>query len=130
MSIALRPRLLLGDGDSLFHCRRIMRANLRADAVFQRRYDLAACRVVLRIGTKNERDVERQAYGVTFDLNIALLHDVEQANLNFSRKVWQLIDGEDSAIRAGQQSVVHGQLAAQLMSATSRLDGIDIADEI
>ena len=87
-----------------------MRAHLRADAVLEWRYDLAARRVILRIGAEYEGDVERQAQRVAFDLHIAFLHDVEQPDLDFSREVRQFINGENAAIGARHQAVVHRQL--------------------
>ena len=88
---------------------RIMRANLAADAVFQRRDDLAARRVVLGIGGEHQQDVERKPDGIAFDLNIAFLHDVEQADLNLAGKIGKFVDGEDAAIRSRQQTVMDGQ---------------------
>ncbi len=92
---ALRPRLLRGNRDALFQRLRIMRANLRADAVLQRRDDLAARRVVLRIGAEHQRHIQRQAHRIALDLNVAFLHDVEQRHLDLAGQVGQLVDGED-----------------------------------
>ena len=75
-----------------------MRANLRADAIFERRNDLSARGVVLRIRREYERDIERQADGIALNLNVAFLHDVKEANLNLSGKIGQFVDGEDAAI--------------------------------
>ena len=107
-----------------------MRANLRADAVFQRRNDFAARGVVLGVGAEDERDVERQADGVALNLHVAFLHDVEQADLDFAGEIGQFVDGEDAAIGARQQAVVDGQFAAQFVSAARGLDGIDVADQV
>ena len=106
------PSFLGGDGDAFIDSGGIVGANLRADAVFERGDDLAASGVVLRIGSEDQRHVEGQAHGVAFNLHVAFLHDVEQAHLDFSRQIGQLVDGEDAAIGAGQQAVVHGELAA------------------
>ena len=130
VSVALRPGFLGRDGHAFFDRGRIVGANFRSDAVFQRRDDLAARRVVLRVGAEHQRNVERQADGISLNLNIAFLHDVEQADLNFSREVRQFVDGENAMIGARQQSVVHGVLAAEFVSAACRLDGIDIADQV
>ena len=130
MPVAPRPRFLRGDRDAFFHGRRIVRANLRADAVFQRRDDLAARRVVFRIRAEHQRDIERQADRISLNLHVAFLHDVEQADLNLSRQIGQFVDGEDAAIGARQQAVVHGQFAREFVSAARRLDGIDVADQV
>ncbi len=88
---------------------RIVRADLAADAVFQRRDDLAARRVVFRIGGEHQHHVERQADRIAFDLDVAFLHDVEQADLDFAGQIGQFVDGEDAAIGARQQAVVNRQ---------------------
>ena len=92
-----------------------MGANLRADAVFERRDDFAARRVVLGVGAEDQRHVERQAHRVAFDLHVAFLHDVEERDLDFAGEVGQLVDGEDAAIGARQQAVVHGELAGKIL---------------
>ena len=113
---ALGPSLLRGDGDALFQRLRIVRANLRADAVLERRDDFAARRVVLRIGAEDQRHIQLHAHRIAFDLHVALLHDVEQRHLNFAGKVGQLVDGEEAAIGAGQQAIVHGELAGKVLA--------------
>src|ERR687884_320681 len=66
-----------------------------------------------RVPAMPSQHVQGQAHGVAFDLHVALLHDVEEADLNLAREVWQLVDGEDAAVGARQQAVVDGQLVAQ-----------------
>ena len=102
VSVTRRPGFLRGDRDAFFNRGGIMRANLRADAIFERRNDLSARCVVLRIRREYERDIERQADGIALNLNVAFLHDVKEANLNFSGKIGQFVDGEDAAIGARQ----------------------------
>ena len=63
MTIAFGPRLLRSDRDAFFQSCRIVGANLGADAVLQRRDDLAACGVVLGIGSENQRDIEPKRTG-------------------------------------------------------------------
>src|SRR5947208_16942254 len=94
-----------------------MRANLTADAVLERRNDFAAGGVVLRIGRKHQLDVEGQAHGVTLNLHVAFLHDVEQADLDFSCQVGKLINGEDAAVGAREEPIVNGQLAGEVGTA-------------
>ena len=102
----------------------------RPDAVFQRRDDFAARGVVLGIGAEHDRDVERQADRVSLNLHVAFLHDVEQADLNLAREVGQFVDGEDSAIGARQQAVVHGEFAGEFVPSARGFDGIDVADQV
>ena len=83
-----------------------MSANLGADAVFEWRDNFAAGRVVLGVSAEDERDIEREADGVTLNLHVAFLHDVEEGDLDFSGEVGQLVDGEDAAVCGGQQAVV------------------------
>jgi len=91
---------------------------------------LAARGVVLRVGAEDERDVELQAHGITLNLHIAFLHDVEEGDLNFAGEVGQLVHGEDAAIGARQQAIVHGELVREIGAGARGLDGIEIADEI
>ena len=90
-----------------------MRADLAADAVLQRRDDLAARGVVFRIRGEDQQHVERQAHRIALNLHVAFLHDVEQADLNLAGQVGQFVDGEDAAVGARQQAVVHGQFVAR-----------------
>ncbi len=50
--------------------------------------------------------------------------------MNLSREVGKFVDGEDAAIGARQQTVVHGKLARKLVAAAGGFDGIDIADQV
>ena len=96
---------------------RVVRADLGADAVLERRDDLAARRVVLGVGGEDHQHVERQPHRVALDLDVALLQDVEQADLDLAGQVGQLVDGEDAAVRPRQQPEVHRQLVAELQPA-------------
>ncbi len=87
-----------------------MRADFRADAVFKRRHDFAAGRVIFGVCAEHDGNVKLEAYGVALNLHVPLLHDVEQRNLDFAGQVRHLIDREDAAICPWQQPVVHGQL--------------------
>ncbi len=96
--------------EPLIERNRIMRADLAADAILKRRDDFAARRVVFRIGGEHQHDVQRQPHRIAFDLHVAFLHDVEQPYLDLAGQVGQFIDGEDAAVGARQQAVVHRQL--------------------
>jgi hypothetical protein len=74
--------------------------------------------------------VERQAHGVTLNLHVAFLHDVEQTHLDLAGQVGQFVDGEDAAVGARQQSVMHGQFVGDVLPAARRLDRVDIADHV
>ena len=129
-SLAINPGFLRSDGDALFDRRGVVRADFGPDAVFQRSNDFAARRVVLGIRAEHDGHIERQADGVALNLHVAFLHDVEQAHLNFAGEVRQFVDGEDAAIGARQQSVMHGQFAGEFVAAARGFDGIDVADQV
>ncbi len=124
------PGLLLGDGDGLVERLGVVRADLGADAVLERGDDFAARRVVLGVRGEDDGDVELEADGVALNLDVALLHDVEERDLDLAGEVGELVDGEDAAIGARQQAVVHGELAAELVAGARGLDGVDVTDEI
>lgn len=54
-----------------------MRENLRVDTVFQGRNEVAAARVILRVGGKHNHQVERNPDIEAADLDVLFLHDVE-----------------------------------------------------
>ena len=107
-----------------------MGADFRADAVFERGDDFAARGVVLRVGAEDKGHIEGQAHGVALNLHVAFLHDVEERDLDFAGQVGQFVDGEDAAVGAGQQAVVHGEFAGKVLAAARGLDGIKIADQV
>ena len=77
-----------------------------------------------------QHHVQRQTHRVALNLDVALLHDVEETNLNLAGKIWQLVDRKDPAIRARQQPIVNRQLVAQEVSALGGFDRIDVADDV
>jgi hypothetical protein len=127
---ALDPRLLPRDGHAQVHAARVVRGDLRADAVLERGDDLAAGGIVLGIRGEHQRHVERQPDRIAFDLDVAFLHDVEQAHLDLGREVRQLVDREDAAVGARQQAVVDRQLVGQQVAAARRLDRVHVADDV
>ena len=124
------PGFLRGDGDALFDGLGVVGADLAADAVFERGDDLAAGGVVLGVGGEDDGDVEREADGVALNLDVAFLHDVEEGDLDLAGEVGDLVDGEDAAVGAGEQAVVHGELGAEVLVAAGGFDGVDVADEV
>ena len=71
-----------GDAELGGRIRRIVRADLGAEAVLQRRDDPAPVGVVLGVGRGHQDDVERKADPVAADLDITFLEDVEQPDLD------------------------------------------------
>src|SRR6266849_347119 len=128
--IAAHPGFLRRDGHAFLDACGIVGANLCADAVFERSDDLAARGVILGIGGENEEHVERETEWVALNLNVTFLHDVEEADLNFSGEVGKFVDGEDAAISAREKAVVDGELVGEIAAAAGGADGIDIADNV
>ncbi len=109
---------------------RVVRADLGADAILERRDDLAARGVVLGVGAEHHHHVERQAHRIALDLDVPFLEDVEQADLDLAGEVGQLVDREHAAIGARQQPVVHRQLVGELQARARRLDRIEVANQV
>ena len=107
-----------------------MGVDLGADAVLERRDDLAARGVVLRVRRKDHHQVQREPDRVALNLDVAFLQDVEEADLDLPGEVRQLVDGEDAAVGARQQPVVHRQLVGEIQPRLRRLDRIDVADHV
>src|SRR5205085_2473663 len=122
------PRFLIGNAYAKLDGLRIVRRHFAADAILERRDDLAARGVVLGVRCEAEHHIERKAHRISFDLDIALLHDVEQAHLHFAGEVGQLVQREDPAIRPRQHAVVHSELVTEDVSTAGSLDWIEIAD--
>ena len=116
------PRLLRRDGQRVLPRARVVGADLRPDPVLERGDDLAARRVVLRIGAEHQQHVQPQPHGIALDLDVAFLQDVEEPDLHLAREIRQLVDGEDAAVGARQQAVVHRQLVAQFAARACGLD--------
>jgi hypothetical protein len=80
-----------------------MGPDLAADAILERSDNLAARRIVFRIRREDQQDVQRQPDRIAFDLDVTLLHDVEEAHLDLARQVGKLIDGEDPRLARGSR---------------------------
>ena len=124
-----RSGLLGDDRDLGLDVERVVRADLGAEAVLQRRDQPAAVRVVLGVGRGDEQDVEREADLVAADLDVALLEHVQQADLDALGEVGQLVDGEDAAVGAGHEAVVERELVGEVAT-LGDLDRVDLADQI
>ena len=124
------PMLLLADDRHLVLERaRVVRPDLRAKAVLERGDDPAARGVVLRVGRRDHVQVQWQPHDEAADLDVALLEDVEQADLDPLGQVGQLVDRHDPAVGPRNQPVVEGQHVGQV-AALGHLDRIDLADQV
>src|SRR6476469_2803480 len=121
--------LLADERDLVRHLCRVVRADLGAEAVLERGDDAAAVRVVLRVGGRDEEQVERQPQRVAADLDVALLEHVEERDLDALGEVGQLVEAEDPAVGPRHEAVVHGLGVAE-RAALGDLDGVDVADEV
>ena len=128
--LGLEAMLLLADDRHLVLERpRVVGPDLRPEPVLERGDDPAARGVVLRVGRRDHVQVERQPDLEAADLDVALLEDVEQADLDPLGEVGQLIDRDDAAICARDEAVVEGQLVGQV-AAFGDLDRVDLADQV
>ena len=116
-------------GDFVPRIQGIVGVDLRAVAVFQRRYDAAPVGVILRVGRRHHIDVQRQPDAVALDLHIPLFHQVEQPHLNPLGQVGQFVDAEDAPVGARHQPIVNRQLVRQIMP-FRHLDGVDFANQV
>ena len=106
-----------------------MRADLRPEAILQRRDDPAPVGVVLGVGRREQDEIEGQGDLVAAHLDVALLEHVEQAHLDALGQVGELVDGEDAAVGAGHEAVVERELVGEV-PALGHLDRVDLADEV
>ena len=72
-----RIDFLLENPHAQVSLQRIVRVDHRADAVLERRNDLPARGVVLRIGGEDHQHVKRKTNVKAANLDVLLLHDVE-----------------------------------------------------
>ena len=129
-AVARGPGFLSGDLDAQLNLFRIVRHDFGADAILQRRNNLAARGVILRVRREHQHHVQRQTHRITLNLHVAFLHDVEKTNLNLAGEVGQLVDRKDAAIRARQQAVMNRQLVAEQVTTLRGFDRIDVADDV
>jgi hypothetical protein len=93
------------------------------------RGDASAVRVVLGIGRGDDQKIERQADQMSPDLDVPLLHDVEEPHLDALGEVGQLVQDEDAPVSPREQAVVDGELVGEV-PALGDLDRIDLADQV
>ena len=121
--------LLLEDRDLLLGRDGVVRADLGAEAVLERGDDATAVGVVLGVGGRDHQQVQRQAQRVAAHLHVALLHHVQQRDLDALGQVGELVDRDDPAVVARDEAVVDRELVGQ-MAPLGDLDGIDVADQV
>src|SRR4030095_8827975 len=90
--ISPNPRFLLRYGDAIFKGCGVMRFDLRAYPVFERRYDLSTGGIVFWICRKYDDNIQRQPHRVSLNLDVTFLHDIEQPDLNFAGQIRQFVD--------------------------------------
>ena len=101
------PMLLLADDRHLVVERpRVVRPDLRAEAVLERRDDPAPRRCSPPGWPRPRRTGPAAAGREAADLDVALLEHVEQADLDPLGEVGQLVDRDDAAVGARDQAVV------------------------
>jgi hypothetical protein len=76
-----------------------VREDLGVDAVLERGDDGAAVGVVLGVRREHHQHVEREAEAEPADLDVLLLHDVEEGDLDARGEVRELVDREDPPVR-------------------------------
>jgi len=86
-------------------------------------------RVVVGVRGRDEQQIERQPDPVAPDLHVALLQDVEQADLDPLGEVGELVDRHDPAVGPGDQPVVDRQLVGQVATLGDP-DRVDVADQV
>ena len=122
-------RLLLDDLDACGPIAGIVRVDHRADAVLQLRNHLAAAIVRGRIGGEEDQHVDVEPHRIAADLHVALLKNVEQADLDQLVEFGQLVHRKDPPVHAGNQSEVQ-RLLGRHGRAAGQPSGIDLADHV
>ena len=88
-----------------------------------------AVRVVLRVRARYHNHVQRQPHEVALDLDVALLHEVEEPNLDALREVRQLVDAEDAPVGPRDEPVVDGELVREV-AALRDAYRVDVAHQV
>src|SRR5690606_26618330 len=123
-------RYMEGDLARYFDVFRVVGENLTLYAVFQRGDDGTPVGVILRIGGENELDIQREAQFEAPDLDVLFLQHVEQGYLDAGLQVGQLIDDEDTAMRARDQPEVDDALIVIGQFQCGCFDGVYVTDQV
>ena len=121
--------LLADHRDLVLELDRVVRADLGAEPVLERRDDAAAVGVVLGVGAGHHEGVQRQPQHVAADLDVALLHHVEHRDLDPLGEVGQLVDRDDSPVGAGNQAEVD-RLGVTEAAALGHLHRVHVTDQV
>ena len=123
-------------GDLLAHDRQlevagrgVMGADLSPVAVLQRRDDSTPGGVVLRVRAGHDEHVDGKPDAVALHLDVALLHHIEEPDLDLFREFRKLVDAEDSAVGPRHETKMDGQLVAE-GSTLGDLDRVHVADQV
>ncbi len=106
-----------------------MGADLGTEAVLERGDDASAVGVVLGVGRRHDEQVEVEPQHVATDLDIALLHHVEHGDLDALGEVGQLVDRDDAAVGARDETEVDRVGVAQATT-LGHLHRVDVTDEV
>jgi len=121
--------LLLHDGDLVGERARVVGPDLDVEPVLQRRDDPPPARVVFGVGAGHDDDVEGQPDLVALDLDVLLLHQVEEPDLHLLGEIGELVDREDAAVGPRDESIVDRLLVGEV-AALGHLHRVDLADQV
>ncbi len=107
----------------------IVRVDDGADAVLQLRNHLAAAIVGGRVGRKQNQHVQVESHRIPADLHVALLQDIEQADLHQFVQFGQFVHGKDAAMHARDQPEMERFLGRHA-GAAGQLGRVDFADQV
>ena len=85
--------------------------------------------VVLGVRARDDEHVQGQPQHVAADLDVPLLHHVEQGDLDALGEVGQLVERDDAAVAAGDEAEVDRLRVAE-HAALGDLHRVDVADEV
>src|SRR6185312_16579804 len=74
-------------------------------------------------------DVQGKADLIAANLHVALLHDVEETNLNAFGQIGKFVDTEDASVGARHQTISNGQLVGEI-TALGHFNRIDFTDQV
>ncbi len=122
-------RLAVHDRQLGRHVERVVGADLRPEAILERRDQASSAGVVLGVRRGDEHHVEGQANLVAAHLHVAFLEGVEQADLDPLGEIGKLVDGEDPPVGARDEAVVQRQLVGEV-APLGDADRVDLADQV
>jgi len=126
LSYAADPGFLGGDGEAFFDVS-VVKCGSRADAVFEGGNDFCRGQCSPRVGGEDDGDVEGRRTGKPLIWTSPSCMMLKRATGSCRR-------GRDLVMRrcrgcAGEETVVHGELGAEVRVGAGGFDGVDVADE-